>query len=155
MTMKYNTFIPATFNQEELDQRVKAKQARLAPSKDFQSNSFADALKQIESLTAAGWKLDLKGSTPLALPLVGMIDFQWLMLKPAKLIKSELAAIAVKVESEYRQELETEQQLAVEKMTARLLGEARDKQAKEQATLEEQATLDAIAQAKQILGVTN
>ncbi|MGX5219874.1 hypothetical protein ACVTMO_14695 [Pseudomonas segetis] len=153
MTMKYETFVPRQFDQKELDKRVKQAQLKVSPTKLFTTFSFADALTQIESLTAEGWKLDIKGYTPVAIPMGMSFDLQWLMVKPVKLLKAEQLEAASKAELEYKAELEAEQQLAVERMVSRLIGESKDKQIKEQATAEEQAKLDAIAQAKQILGV--
>lgn len=132
MTNKYQTFVPATFNQAELDSRVTKAKGRVHQNKLFTSHAFAGALEQIEALTAEGWKLDIKGYTPVAVPLNGMIDFQFLMTKPAKLIKAEQATAAQQAETEYKAEIEAEQALALERMTARILGERKDKLEKEE-----------------------
>ena len=152
MTAKYKTFVPRTFSQDELDQKIKRKQVMHDPKKSFTTHSFADALGQIEALRLEGWVLD-QSSVPLAIPLGNMIDFQFVMIKPTKLVKAEQKVIASQVEAEYRAGLEAEQAEALQRMTARLIGEAEDKNLREEQAAQAELETSAREQAAKILGL--
>lgn len=152
MTMKYATFIPNKFDQKELDARIKKAQSSHDKTKLFTFYTLSECLTEYEVLRSEGWTLDTK-FTPVSIAGPGSILNSLVMVKPPKMIKAEHKQIADQVELEYKAELEAEQAEAVERMTARIVGEAKEKQIKEQAEAEEQAKLDAIAQAKQILGL--
>ena len=151
---KYQTFIPKAFDLTELQQRVKAAQSQHDKHKVIYQPA-SQALVEYDELLNQGYVRDTEYPV-----LTHSLDVMqaWLkitMLKPKKVIQKELEEISVTVEAEYRAEIKADQAEALKRMTQRLLAEEEEKQAKEIAQRFAEREAAALAEAAQILGLTD
>lgn len=149
---KYQTFIPKAFNLSELNNRIADAQA--SHSKHFclyepQTMFF----RSYDQMIRDGYVRD-DNHAVLAMPSGSEVWLQVQLIKPKKLVAKELEEISVNVEAEYRAEIKVDQQEALKRMTQRLLIEAQEKQQKDEAERLAQLEAEALAEAAQILGLT-
>ncbi|SFI62702.1 hypothetical protein SAMN05216206_2583 [Pseudomonas guineae] len=150
---KYDTFIPSTFNQEELDKRIASAHTRYNNTILLEAADIATFLRDLKEKESAGYKIDWS-YLPLLIPTQsGFAIIHARLLKPATLVKKELAAITEQVTAEYTSHLEAEKLRAVDAMTNRLIGEAEAKKAKARTQEAEETRAEARAEAMRILNI--
>lgn len=153
MTIKYNTFVPAEFDQAVLDKRIASAHTRYNNTVLLEAADIATFLRELKEKESAGYKIDWS-YLPLLIPTQsGFAIIHARLTKPVALVKKELTAITEQVTAEYTAHLESEKLRAVENMTTRLIAEAEEKKAKVREQEAEETRAEARAEAMRILDI--
>lgn len=150
---KYQTFVPKAFDMTELNQRIADAQSFHDKHKVLYAPA-SQALAEYDDLVKAGYVRSTEH--PVLTHSLDVLQ-AWLqitLVKPKKVIIKELEQTAIDVEELYRSEIKADQAEALKRMTQRLLIEGQERQQKDEAERLAQLEAQALAEAAQILGLT-
>lgn len=150
---KYSTYIPKAFDLTTLNELI-------AEAHTQHSNHFClyepqtQFFRSYDQYIKDGYVRDDQQAV-LAMPSGSEVWLQVHLIKPKRVISKELEQIAVDTEALYRTEIKADQQKALAAMQRRLIAESEEKRAREEAAQRSQIEAEALAEAAQILGLTD